>query len=754
MNIFKLPLLLTRLFWPFLLLACMAGNDTTADFTVYVDPFIGSGGHGHVFVGASVPFGAVQLGPNNIYKGWDWCSGYHASDSIVIGFSHTHLSGTGCSDLGDVLIMPANGEVFTQRGEQDNINNAYASLYRHENETAVPGYYGTLLDKYNIKVELTATERVGMHRYSFPESSPENHIIIDLKEGNGDRAYETYLRQVDEHTVEGYRFSRGWTPEQHLYFTLQSNQTIQLQVFDDNTLKPGTELRAAGVKGVLTFGNPAGEVMLKVGLSPVSCTNALGNIKHEIPGWDFDSVVQQAHDKWNRELAKVVLETSDEDAKRIFYTAMYHTFIAPTLFNDYNRDFRGHDKKIYAESNYNNYSTFSLWDTYRTQSQWLILSQPQRINDMVNSMIGIFEQQGKLPVWPLAGDETNCMPGYSAVPVIADAYLKGFTGFDAEKAFEALKVSSTYPRQKGVPFVMTRGYIPADSVHEATSIAMEYAVDDWSIAQMAKRMGKTGDYEYYHNRSTYYKRYFDREMKFIRPVMSDGTWRTPYSPIRSVHGRGDFCEGNGWQYTFFAPQDPEGLISLFGGDKPFLAKLDSLFLVTGDMGPEASADISGLIGQYAHGNEPSHHVVYLYAYAGQQWKTAEKVRYILDEFYKATPDGLIGNEDCGQMSSWYILSSMGFYPVSPSGGIYVFGSPRFSKVSLDLSNGKKFIIEARNNSAENIYIQQVKLNGRAYDRSFLSHADLMAGGRLEFIMGNKPNYDFGTAPDQRPMSIQ
>ncbi len=736
------------------LTACSPSQKDTVDYTAYVDPFIGSGGHGHVFVGASVPFGAVQLGPNNIHKGWDWCSGYHYSDSIVIGFSHTHLSGTGCADLGDVLIMPTTGKIQTNRGEQNDISNGYASLYSHKNEVAKPGYYSLLLDKYSIKAELTATERVGMHKYTFPEGNNEEHVVIDLKEGNGDQSYDTYLKQIDENTIEGYRFSHGWSPDQRLYFALKSNVPVHLSVYDDNDPKEGTELKGTGVKGILSFDKAPHELMLKVGISPVSSENALANINAEIPGWDFDGVVKQAHDQWNKELSKIDMTTGDDAARSTFYTALFHTMIAPALFNDHNLDFRGHDKLVYTGNKFNNYTTFSLWDTYRTENELLILTQPERVDDMVNSMLGIFKQQGKLPVWPLVGDETNCMPGYSAVPVIVDAYLKGFKGFDAEEAFNALKSSATYPEQNAVPYVMSKGYIPCDSVREATSIAMEYSVDDWSIAQMARKMGKTDDFEYFSKRGNYYKQYFDPEIKFIRPKMADGSWRTPYNPVLPSHnGWRDFTEGNGWQYTFFAPQDPQGLIALFGGDKEFTAKLDSFFVVSGDMGPDAPADISGLIGQYAHGNEPSHHIAYLYAYAGEQWKTAARVRQILDEFYTDKPDGLIGNEDCGQMSAWYVMSSMGLYPVSPSGGIYVFGSPRFDKVVLNLPQGKTFTVEAENNGPKNIYIQSASLNGKPYTKSYISHEDVVAGGVLKFVMGDKPDYDFATSEEDRPKSV-
>lgn len=717
----------------------------------YVDPFIGSGYHGHVFVGTSVPYGMVQLGPNNIHKGWDWCSGYHYSDSILIGFSHTHLSGTGCTDLGDILIMPLN-EIRTPRGNQDDIRDGYASRYSHDNEIARPEYYSLLLDRYDIKAELTATDRVGFHRYTYPDGKPAS-ILIDLREGNGSNAYDSYIRKIDDYTVEGYRYVRGWSPSRKVYFVLKSDKKIeQFTAYDDNTPKPWNQLKVASVKSVLTFGN-AKEVKIKVSLSSVSCANAAMNLQAELSHWDFDKTVKMSADRWNKQLARMSVETDNEPAKRIFYTAHYHTMIAPTLYCDVNGEYRGMNDMIYTDPKKANYTTLSLWDTYRALHPLMTIVQPEMVDKVVNSMLSIYHQQDKLPIWPLMSGETNCMPGYSSVPVIADAYLKGFTGFDAEEALQAMKATATYEKQNGIPYVMEKGYIPADKVHEATSIAMEYAVDDWGIAAMAHKMGKYEDAATYAKRAHYYKNYFDSSSHFIRPKLEDGSWRTPYDPARSIHTVGDFCEGNGWQYTFFAPQDPYGLIGLFGGDKPFTAKLDNFFTNNDSMGEGASSDITGLIGQYAHGNEPSHHVAYLYAYAGEQWKTAEKVRFIMDEFYTDKPDGIIGNEDCGQMSAWYLLSSMGLYQVNPSDGIFVFGSPCFKKVEMKVRGGKTFTVEAPDNNKENIYIQKVYLNGKPYNKSYITYDDIINGSTLKFVMGKKPNKNFGKAPANRPVVL-
>jgi predicted alpha-1,2-mannosidase len=718
-----------------------------------VDPYIGSGGHGHVFVGASVPYGAVQTGPTNIVKGWDWCSGYHYSDSVLIGFSQMHLSGTGIGDLGDVLVMPYTGKVRTNRGTQEDPTSGYGSHYSHDRETARPGYYSVQLDDYNIKAELTASERVALHRYTFPKDQPAN-IIIDLKEGIGwDAPVETFIRQVDEYTLEGYRYSKGWAEDQRLWFAIKSSVPVkQFLVFDGDTKQTGNSVKSKAAKGVISFDKSPGQVMLKVGISPVSSEKALANIKAEIPGWDFTKTVNTANAKWDKELSKVNIETKDDAARRVFYTAMYHTMIDPALFNDHDGSYRGTDKKVYANPGFDNYSVFSLWDIYRSCAPLSTILHPDKVNSFVNSMLAIYKQQGKLPVWHLMGNETNCMVGYHAVPPIVDAYLKGFTGFNAEDAFAAMKASSTRD-DLGVKYVKELGYIPADKEYESVSKALEYAIDDWCIAAMAKKMGKTTDYEYYKKRAGYYKNYFDSTIRFVRPRMSDGSFKTPYDPFNSIHEKGDFTEGNGWQYTWLVPQDVEGLINLMGGDEAFTRKLDSLFTAKGDMGAEASSDISGLIGMYAHGNEPSHHVTYMYAFSGYQWKTAEKVRQVMKDFYFDKPEGLAGNEDCGAMSSWYVFSSLGFYPENSASGVYVLGSPLFDKATINVGAGKTFTVQAIGNSPENIYIQSVTLNGKPYSKSFITHQDVVKGGTMVVKMGNKPNYDFGKAAANRPANV-
>lgn len=744
----KYTFLVALMFLPSVIFTLTSGN---YNFYNHVDSYIGSGGHGHVFVGAGVPFGAVQVGPNNIHKGWDWCSGYHYSDSIIIGFSQTHLNGTGCADMGDILIMPYTGKIRIQRGMQNDIRDAYASYYKHKNENVQPALYSVLLDN-GVKVDLTATARTGFHKYQFP-AGKEAHVIIDLMEGNGDRADSTFMCLVDEFTIKGYRFSRGWSPRHKVFFVAKTNFPVaKLSLFDND--KPVNSKEVYGkIKGVLSFSSVPKELLLKVAISSVSTANAEANLNAENPSWNFESVVEKAKTLWENELSGITIGNKNDKYNKIFYTALYHTAVAPTLYCDVNGEFRGHNDKIYRDIKHLNYSTLSLWDTYRALNPLFTIIQPEMVADLVNSKLSIFDQQGYLPVWPLAGGETNCMPGYSSVQVITDAYLKGFTGFDVERAFNACVKTATHPKFEGIPEIMEKGFAPADKMYQSVSKAMEYAVADWGIAQMAKRMGKQTEYDTFSKRAGYFKNYFDKNIGFIRAKMNDGSWRTPYDPFRAIHTVSDFTEGNGWQYTFFAPQNPEGLIGLFGGDKAFTQKLDQFFVAQGDLGKDASPDISGLIGQYAHGNEPSHHIAYLYAYAGEQWKTAEKVRYILNNFYTDKIDGIIGNEDCGQMSAWYILSSLGFYQVNPMNGLFVFGSPLFDKASIKLPGNKAFVVETINNSVENMYIQKAELNGKPYTKSYIMYRDIMQGGGLKFYMGSKPNYNFGSKAEDRPFSM-
>lgn len=740
------------------ILFCQTGKQNSAvwhdNVNKYVDPYIGTGGHGHTFMGVAAPFGAVQIGPNNINKGWDWCSGYHYSDSVLIGFSHLHLNGTGCSDTGDLLFMPYTGSTKTNQGTQENPTSGYGSHYSHEDEVVGVGYYSVLLKDHNVKVELTASDRVAFHKYTFLKNDKEKHVMINLKDANGDdQVLGAYMEQVDDVTIRGYRFSSGWTKNQQIYFVAKFSSPVSLALYDGDKKVSGNKLKGLNVKGNVSFPKTVSQLKVKVGISPVSMENAQVNIDKEIPAWNFEKIVKQTEEKWNKELNTVQIQSNDSVAKRIFYSGMYHAFIQPIIFNDFNKDYRGSDKKVYKNVNFNNYTVFSLWDTYRAAHPLYTIVQPQRVADFVNSMIAINDQQGMLPVWHLYGGDTYEMIGIQSVPVVADAILKNFSGFDYEKAYQAMKTSmlSDY---KGLNYLKTNGFIPSDLEKESVAKGLEYSIADWSIAQVAKKLGKDDDYKLFSKRAKNYQYYWDDETHFFRGKNQNGTWREPFSPFSSTHRNDDYCEGNGYQYTWLVPHDVEGLISLFKSEQSFVNKLDSLFQIKESLGEEASPDISGMIGQYAHGNEPGHHTIYLYAFAGQQWKTAQRVREVLDNLYHDQPDGLAGNEDCGQMSSWYIFSTLGFYPVNPANGLFVFGSPYlFDKATIALPQNKKFEIIAQNNSKDNMYIQSVELNGKPYTKSYIMYDDIMKGGTLKFIMGNRPNYEFGKNQQDRPKSI-
>ncbi len=739
----------------FLLCCAVRGNaqDSSHSLTSFVDPMIGAGGHGHVFVGASVPFGAVQVGPNNIPKGWDWCSGYHYSDSILIGFSQLHLSGTGIGDLGDVLIMPYTGPVKTDKGTQSHPSLGYASRFSHSTERVRPGYYAVKLADHDIDVELTASERVGFHRYHFP-AGKEAHVIVDLKEGTNDKATDTYIEQSDAYTLKGYRFSSGWAKDQRVYFAIRSKEPItKFQVYDDSVLLEGGKGRGKAIKGLISFDRPPSLLEWKVGISPVSADNALANIDAEIPGWDFEGVVQRADELWNKELSKIIIETKSEEDKRIFYTALFHTMIDPTLFNDHNGDYRGTDKQVYPHAPFQNYTVFSLWDTYRALNPLYTLIQPERVGDIVNSMLSIYRQQGKLPVWHLEGCETNTMPGVSSVQVVAEAYMKGMKGFDPDAAFEAV-THTMMKKDHGLDYDQADQFIPCDKMSESVARGLEYSISNASVALMAKKMGKKEDYAYYHKRFQNFGLYYDPVTGFFRGKRADGSWDPVFDPAKSSRPWiNDLSEGNHWQYLWLVPEDVEGLIHLLGGDRRFVSRLDSLFTLPVLPDPNAPPDIAGLIGQYAHGDEPGHHTIYLYAYAGRQWKTAEKARYILKTLYPDNVDGLSGNEDCGQMSAWYIFSALGFYPVFPANGGYVLGSPLFDKATLALPGGKTFTVETVGNSPENIYIQSAEWNGKPYKKSYILHRDILEGGVLKIRMGPKPNVHFGSDAGDRPHSV-
>ncbi len=720
----------------------------------YADPMIGTGGHGHVFLGASVPHGAVQLGPVNFVKGWDWCSGYHYSDSIVTGFSHTHLSGTGIGDMGDLLVMPYTGKLKTVPGRQEDISEGYASLYSHAGEKASPGYYSVLLERYGILAEVTASARVGFHRYTFPAGDTVR-ILVDLERGIGwDALTEASLEAVSDTLWLGYRHSRGWAPDQRFYLSLQiSEKPDEYRFFGPSGADGENALSAKPCIGVFTFypGSPR-TILLKAGISPVSSANALRNAEAEIPHWDFDTTVHQARNSWNSELSAIRINTKNEAAARIFYTALYHLKIHPSLFNDANGEYRGTDKQAYPPPGFDNYSVFSLWDTYRAAHPLFTLLNPSRVSGFVNSMLAVFDQQGSLPVWHLQGNETGTMVGNHSIPVIADAWLKGITGFDPDRALEAMIKTADSDDGDGLPFLKHPGWVAADSTRESVSKGLEYGIDDYAIARMASALGREEECLFFSRRASAYRHYFDPDVQFFRGRNYDGSWSEPFHPVYTLHEQGNYTEGNAWQYLWLVPTDVEGLIGLLGGEASFTRRLDSLFLISPQLNEGASPDISGLIGQYAHGNEPSHHIVYLYAYAGQQWKTAEKVRTILENLYSDRPDGICGNEDCGQMSAWYIFSALGFYPVNPVNGPYVLGSPLFAEAVIKLENGNSFTVKTRRNSHRNRYIQTVTLNGRKHEKSWISHDEIVRGGVLEITMGSHPNRKFGSLCNNRPRS--
>ena len=708
------------------------------DLTQFVDPRIGTGGHGHVFYGANVPYGFIQLGPTSIPQSWDWVSGYHVSDSTVIGFPHTHLSGTGIGDLHDINVMPVVGEVTYSRGDASSYETGLWSYSDRSKEVVTPGYYRTHLSRYNVDVELTATKRVGFHKYTFlGNESPA--IVFDMVNGGcWDKTTEAVIRVVNDSTVSGYRYSKGWADDQCVFFRAEfSRKFDNVEFIVNDSVKEGNMAKGAQLFARVNFAAGNQEpVYMKVALSPTSEEGAQLNMQTELSGWDFEKTIADAKAAWNKELNKVKVYTTDEASKKIFYTSLYHTLFAPSEFCDVNGDYYGADKQMHKDEGFVNYTTFSLWDTYRAAQPLMTILHPEKMSDIINTMLHIHQQQGKLPVWHLMGCETNCMVGNPGVPVVADAILKDIKGFDTELAFKALKESSMLP-ERGMEHRIEYGFIPADKMTEAIAYDMEYAIADWAVAQAAQKLGKQEDYEYFLKRSKSYKNYFDASTGFMRGKMLDGSWRTPFSPYASSHREDDYCEGNAWQYTWLVPHDVEGLVECFGSKEVFVNKLDSLFLANGDMGEASSPDISGLIGQYAHGNEPSHHTVYLYTLVGQPWKTADRIKEILHIMYTDQPDGLSGNEDVGQMSAWYILSSFGFYQVEPAGGKFVFGYPNFDKVEITVPAGK-FVIERENKGQQNNYIQGIVLNGTEYKKPWIEYADIMKGGELKFLMGDEP----------------
>ena len=724
--------------------ACSDSKPAGADPCDYVNPFIGTGGHGHTFPGASMPMGMVQLSPDTGLEGWDRCSGYHYSDSTIIGFSHTHLSGTGRSDLMDVLVMPFTGDLRLQPGSSDNPDAGYRSRFSHDDELASPGYYRVRLKDYDILAELTATPRCGVPRYTFPADS-RAHIMIDLSHHyTTDTVVATSLEILDGTTVVGSRKSKGWGEpgekywsEQQLFFAMRlSSPFLSANLISDDIIVDTSKIAGDNIKAILNYETATGEaVEIKVGISAVSVENALANLEAEAADLSFDELHGKARRAWSERLAAIDVD-ADSLTKTIFYTALYHSLLTPCLYNDVDGSYRGADKNIHKADGFTNYTVMSLWDTFRAQNPLLALIAPDTTADIVNSMLAHYDEYGLLPVWPLWSSETNCMIGYHAVPVITDAYFKGCKGFDPERAYLAMKTSALQD-DFGVAELKKYGYIPFDKYNKSVSTALEYCYDDWCIARMAKALGYDDDYEYFSKRAGGYANYFDPDYRLMNGRSATGSFRRPFDPTYSSYGECDWVEGNSWQYSFFVPHDVEGLMALHGGPQKFGQALDSLFCSTSAMsGADVPIDITGLVGQYAHGNEPSHHVAYLYNYAGEPHKTQEQLANIMTTLYTADPDGLCGNDDCGQMSAWYVFSAMGFYPVNPASGVYALGRPMVPRAAMNVGD-KTFTVECRNLSPENIYVKSVTLDGKPYDKLFITDEDLARGASLVFEMDSE-----------------
>ena len=722
--------------------SCTSGKYSPVD---YVDPFIGTGFHGHTYPGATVPFGAVQLSPDTRAGNWDACAGYHYDDTTLKGFSHTHLSGTGCIDLGDILFRPT-----TLKPDLTAESICRPANFSHKDERASAGYYSVILKDEGIKAELTATTHTGMHRYTFPSGKPVT-IIVDLAHLlDNEYIYEAELERTTSNEIVGMRRTRGWTDNQYVYFAAQFSEPFQTVEFvqDKKIVSAETKQVGTDLQAILTFADKDGEpIIAKVGLSLVSVDNARKNLAEEVKDFNFDAVCAAARNDWEQALSSITVEGGGTDDLKNFYTAIYHAMVVPNVVSDVNGEYRRHNMQIgQLPKGKMQYSTFSLWDTFRAWNPLMTLIDTALVNNMVNSYLDIYDASGELPIWPLSAAETGTMIGYHSVSVIADAYLKGIRGFDAEKALDAMKVSSE-KNKKGADYYIKYGFIPSNIKKESISCLLEFAYDDWCIARMAQEMGKEDVYRKYIERSQNYINVFDGSTKFFRGKRMDGNWETSFNPFEV--GR-SYTEATAWQYRFSVPYDVNGMVQLFGGKEKFITALDSIFIadpnVHGDL-----ADITGLIGQYAHGNEPSHHIAYLYDYVGQPWKTQEMTRHLLDEMYQPTPGGISGNEDCGQMSAWYILSGLGIYSVCPGSNEFALTTPLFEKAVLKLANGKRLTLLA-NDPKKNIYIHKVELNGKQIDTNFITYAQLMEGGELRFTLSDKPDKSRGISEEASPYS--
>lgn len=721
----------------------------------YVNVFIGTDEHGHTYPGAQVPFGMIQLSPDNGQSGWNWVSGYHYSDSIIVGFSHTHLNGAGIGDLQDISIMPtiADFDINTTYIQRD--NKPYAGSYTHDDELAEPGYYSVNFNNSGIKAELTATPRTGFHRYSFTKGNHRN-IILDLGYAvNWDASTDTEIEYIDAHTVIGRRYSTGWAKDQRVYFCAKFSEPIK-DVISTGNINIAKDKKAEGkaISTLFKFDKDIDEIMIKVSLSNVSKEGACANMLAENKHWDFDQVKSNAANTWAESLNAITVESNDKDKKTVFYTALYRSKLAPTLSSDIDNGYRGGDIKTHKTDGRNHYSGLSLWDVFRAQNPLLTITNPDVATDIANTMLAHYEETGTLPVWVLAGNETNTMTGYHSVSMLAELIAKDFKGIDYERAFKAMKATMMQD-QRGLKELREYGYIPFDLTDESVTIGLELAYNDYGVAKVAKKLGHIEDYNYFLERSMVYQHLFDNSVGFMRGKDTKGNWRVPFDPKHSAHRVGtDYTEGNAWQHSWFVLHDVQGLVNAFDSETAFEKQLTQLFNESSEItGDDISPDITGMIGQYAHGNEPSHHIAYMYNYIGQAWKTQELVHQIMREQYPNAPDGISGNEDMGQMSSWYVLSGLGFYPVNPTDGNFVIGTPLFAKSSINVGDGKTFNITTDNHSQQNFYIQSATINGKTLNRSYISYKEIMNGGELHFVMGSKPNKKWASEITSRPPSI-
>ncbi len=710
----------------------------------YVNPFIGTGGHGHTYPGATLPFGMIQVSPDNGKQGWDYSSGYHFSDSVIAGFSHTHLSGTGIGDLCDISVLPIAGVTPD--------TNRVTSSFLHTQERASPGFYAVKLKDFNIYAEMTTTIRCALHRYAFPASKKAS-IRLDLNFAiNWDKTTQSNFKKINDSTFVGYRFSTGWAKNQKVFYAIRLNKPVKsTTVFVEGALKDSAEVTGSDVLAYLNFETKVGEaVMMKVGISYADIEGAVESL-NEIRTWDFNLVKNNAAELWERELRKIQINTNDARIKQMFYTALYHTYLAPAIFSDRFGNYKGVKGDI--KNGQMVFTIQSLWDTFRAANPLLTITQTEMVPNIINSFLAFYDQYGYLPVWDLQFNETNTMTGYHAIPIITDAILKNIKGFDYEKAFTAMKRSAAQ-NIRGTEWYRNFGFLPADKMGESVSYTVEYAFDDYCIAQTAIRLGKPNDFIDFNKRAQFWKNLFDPKTGFFRGKNYTGKWVEPFDPYESIAGPGSpYTEGNAWQHSFFVPHDIEGLRKSFLTENGLEDKLDSLFTTTKKITGNAPPDISGFIGQYAHGNEPSHHIAYMYTYLQAPWKTAYRVREIMNKFYTSRPDGLVGNEDCGQMSAWYVFSALGFYPVNPASGEYVIGSPMVNHSIILAQSGKTFRVNTINNSGKNVYIQSATLNGKPYTKTFITHANIMNGGVLELTMGNKPGKTWGVNPADAPSSM-